>query len=309
MLLEIRLRVYNFLKKHWKKILLALILWIIVIIINYFVGKIPEKDIEIDVNYKPHESIMEVGEVPEELKDPIVELIGKFVDKCNEKDYEAAYNILSEDCRNNVFPDIEYFKTYVNYVFDSKKIFNIQNFSNIDNTYVYSVTILDDILATGFNNEKDIEYYVEKYVIKNNNGTLELSIREYIGRDELTYIYEDEDMKIKITSVDKQYDTVIYNLNITNKSDKTIVYSDYTEDYEIALNTSEGIKRRSDEILTPVILEEGESKDFSVKYIIFFDANTKITGLIFDYIRLYESTEAYENGDEPVKDYGVEIKF
>ena len=309
MLLETRLKVYDFFKKHWKKIILAFIIWLIVFVINYFVGQMPDDNGEIDTNYKPHEPIMDIGEVPENLKNPINELIGSFVDKCNDKDYEAAYNMLSEDCRNNVYPDIENFKKYVDYVFDSKKIFNIQNFSNIDNTYVYNVTILDDILATGYNNEEDMEYYVEKYVIKNNNGNLELSIREYIGRDELTYMYEDDDMKIKITSVDKQYDTVIYNLNITNKSDKTIVYSDYTSDYEIALDTSEGTKRRADELLEPIIVEEGESRDFSVKFIIFFDASTEINGLIFDYIRLYESTEDYENGNEPIDDFGIQIKF
>ena len=247
--------------------------------------------------------------MPEELKDPINELIGKFVEKCNQKDYEAAYNMLSEDCKNNVYPDIENFKIYVDYVFDSKKIYNIQNFSNIDNTYVYSVTILDDILANGLNNEEDMEYYIEKYVIKDNDGKLELSIREYIGRDDLTYIYEDDNMKIKVESVDRQYESVTYNLNITNKSDKTIVFADYTEDYEIALDTSEGIKRRADELLTPVIVEEGESKNFSIKFTIFFDAGTQINGLIFDYIRLYESKEAYENGDEPIDDFGVTIKF
>lgn len=309
MLLELRRNVIDFFKKHGRKIVIVLVIWVIVLIINYFVGKMDEENFEIDTNYKPHESVMGNGDVPEKLRDPISELIGEFVENCNNKNYEAAYNLLSKECRNNIYPDIEDFKLYVNYVFPTNKIYNIQNFSNKDNKYIYTVTILDDILATGFNNEDEMEYYEEKYVITDNNGELQLSIREYIGGENLTYMYEDDYMKIKIESVDKKYDNVTYNFSIANKSDKTIVYSDYTADYEIVLDTSEGTKRKADEVLEPVILEEGETKNYSAKYTIFFDEDTEINGLIFDYIRIYEDYSAYENGEEPVKDFSITIKF
>lgn len=309
MLLELRRNVIDFFKKHGRKIVIVLVIWVIVLIINYFVGKMDEENFEIDTNYKPHESVMGNGDVPEKLRDPISELIGEFVENCNNKNYEAAYNLLSKECRNNIYPDIEDFKLYVNYVFPTNKIYNIQNFSNKDNKYIYTVTILDDILATGFNNEDEMEYYEEKYVITDNNGELQLSIREYIGSENLTYMYEDDYMKIKIESVDKKYDNVTYNFSIANKSDKTIVYSDYTADYEIVLDTSEGTKRKADEVLEPVILEEGETKNYSAKYTIFFDEDTEINGLIFDYIRIYEDYSAYENGEEPVKDFSITIKF
>lgn len=309
MLLEFKRKAIDFFKKHGRKIIIVLAVWIVILIINYFVGKMDEKNFEIDTNYKPHESVMGNGDVPEKLRDSISELIGEFVDNCNNKNYEAAYNLLSEECRNNIYPDIEDFKLYVNYVFPNYKIYNIQNFSNKDNTYIYTVTILDDILATGFNNEDEMEYYEEKYVITNNNGELKLSIREYIGSENLTYMYEDDYMKIKIESVDKKYDSVTYNFSIANKSDKTIVYSDYTADYEIALDTSEGTKRRADAVLEPVIVEEGETRTYSAKYTIFFDEDTEINGLIFDYIRIYEDYSAYENGEEPEQDFSITIKF
>lgn len=309
MRLEFKRKIINFFKKHNKKIILGLIIWGIVLIINYFVGKMNVENFEIDTNYKPHESVMDNGDVPEKLRAPITELIGEFVVKCNNKDYDGAYNMLSEECRKNVYTNIADFKLYVDYVFDGNKIHNIQNFSNKDNIYIYTVTILDDILATGFNNEDEMEYYEEKYVITDNDGNLELSIREYIGSEKLTYMYEDNDMKIKIESVDKKYDSITYNLSIANKSEKTIVYSDYSADYEIALDTSEGTKRRADTVLEPIILEEGETKNYSVKYTIFFDEDTEIYGLIFDYIRLYEDIYAYENGEEPKDDFSIKIKF
>lgn len=309
MQLRIRLAIRNFFKKHTKKIIIALFVWVIVLVINYFVGKWNIDIPKVQTNYNPHISVLSNEKVPEKLQNPIEQLIAEFVEKCNEKDYENAYNLLSEECRNNEYGDIELFKLYVDSVFPNKKIFNIQNFSNKDNVYVYIVTILNDILASGMNNETDNETYSEKFVIKDEDGQLKLSIRQYIGREECTYIYEDEYMKIKIESVDIKYDNVKYNLKITNKSDYYLVFSDYTVDYEISIDTSEGLKRRSDEVLEPITVYDNETGEFSVKYTVFFDENTKVLGMLFDYIRIYESVEAYENGDKPIEDFAVEIKF
>lgn len=307
--LELRRAIINFFKKHGKTTIIIISVWIIILIVNYFVGKMDNKKIEIDTNYKPHEAVMENGEVPENLQSPIEELIGKFVEYCNNKDYESAYNLLSDDCKNNIYSDMELFKKYVDSIFDTKKIYNIQNFSNKENVYIYTVNILDDILATGLSNNEDENVYSEKYVIINQNGELKLSIRQYIGRENLTYMYEDDYMKIKIESVDKKYDNITYNISIANKSENYIVYSDYTADYEISLDTSEGLKRKADEVLEPVIVAEGETKTFNLKYTIFFDANTEINGMLFDYIRIYKDKESYENGEKTIDDFAIKIQF
>lgn len=305
---KIKTTIIDFFKKHGKKIIIILFVWGVILAINYFVGKMEDVP-EIQTNYKPHESVMENGNVPTDLQDPIEQLIGQFVENCNNKDYEAAYNLLTEDCQNNIYPDMELFKQYVDSVFPNKKIYNIQNFSNKDEVYIYTVNILNDILASGLNNEKDEQVYSEKYIVKKENGQLKLSIREYVGRQNLSYMYEDEYMKIKIESVDVKYDNIVYNLNITNKSENYIVYSDYSVDYEIALDTSEGLKRRADEVLEPIILDKLETKNFSVKFTIFYDEDTVIQDMLFDYIRIYESDEDYENGKNPIDDFAIKIKF
>ncbi len=305
---KIKTTIIDFFKKHGKKIIIILFVWGVILAINYFVGKMEDVP-EIQTNYKPHESVMENGNVPTDLQDPVEQLIGQFVENCNNKDYEAAYNLLTEDCKNNIYPDMELFKQYVDSVFPNKKIYNIQNFSNKDEVYIYTVNILNDILASGLNNEKDEQVYSEKYIVKKENGQLKLSIREYVGRQNLSYMYEDEYMKIKIESVDVKYDNIVYNLNITNKSENYIVYSDYSVDYEIALDTSEGLKRRADEVLEPIILDKLETKNFSVKFTIFYDEDTVIQDMLFDYIRIYESDEDYENGKNPIDDFAIKIKF
>lgn len=305
---ELKSAIIKFFKNHSRKIIIILIVWAIILIINFFVGKI-DTEIEVDTNYKPHEAVMENEEVPEKLQNPIEELIGKFVENCNNKEYEAAFNLLSDDCKLNVFTDIDVFKQYVDSIFNTKKIYNIKNFSNKDNRYIYTVNILNDILASGLNGEEDDDVYSEKYVVFEEDGKLKLSIREYIGRDELTYMYEDDYMKIKIESVDIKYDNIVYNLSIVNKSENYIVFADYSEDYEITLETSEGFKRVANDVLETIDVMEGEKKNFNLKYTIFFDEDTKINDMLFDYIRIYKDKESYENGEKPIDDFGIRIMF
>lgn len=307
--LQLKREIINFFKKHRRKIIIILSVWLVVLAINYLVGKFWKSEIEIDTNYKPHEAIMETGEVPKKLQEPIEELIGKFVEYCNKKDYDSAYNLLSEDCKNNIYSDKELFKKYVDSVFYTEKIYNIQNFSNKDNVYIYTVNILNNILASGLNDEDDENVYSEKYVIINENDELKLSIRQYIGREKLSYMYEDDYMKIKIESIDRKYDNVVYNISIANKSEYCIVYADYTVDYEISLDTSEGLKRRADEVLEPIIVDEGETSKFNIKYTIFYDENTEINGMLFDYIRIYKDEESYENGENTIDDFAIKILF
>lgn len=305
-----RLTIKEFFRKYGKKILVGLAIWGVVLLINYFVGKYDREYPKIDTNYEPHNSVMESEEtVPDKLKTPIEELIGKFVDYCNEKDYESAYNLLSTDCKNNIYPDIEDFKKYVDSVFPNKKIYNIQNFSNKDNVYIYTVKILNDILASGLSNEEDSNVYSEKYAIITENNELKLSIREYVGRQNLSYMYEDDDMKIKIESVDKKYDHIVYNINIKNKSENYIVFANNVTDYEIALDTSDGLLRRGDEVLTDVELFPEETNDFSFKFTVFYDDNTEINGILFDYIRVYKDVDSYDNGEDPIDDFSIKIKF
>ena len=71
MLVDFRIGIRNFFKKHGKKIIIGLVIWGIVLVINYFVGKISDENFQIDTNYKPHESIMDNGDVPQKLRDPI----------------------------------------------------------------------------------------------------------------------------------------------------------------------------------------------------------------------------------------------
>lgn len=286
---KIRLKIRDFFKKYKKLIIIILVVWVIVILINYLLGHMPKStNFELITTYEPHTALMDKSEVPKKLQGPIEELIKEFMDACNNKDFEKAYSLLSEDCKKDVFPQIEYLEDYIEVIFNEKKIYNIQNFSNKDNYYIYTVTILNDIMASGLTDE-ELDTYEETFVIKEEKGNLKLSIRGYIANNKIDVMYEDEYIKINIENVKVDYETVTYIAKIRNKTDNYIVLDNSTEKYEIVLNTDMGYRNLHGFYIEPVVLEPDVTKNFELTFGRYYDETGNINSLIFNDIRVLKS--------------------
>ena len=209
MLLNIKLKIIDFVKKHKNKILIGIIVLIIIISINIYLGNLRESAPP-TTSYEPHNPIISGDEVTSEKEKTTIEnSIKEYMELCNDKDYESAYNLISEDCRKEKFADnIDNFKKYINYIFDGKKIYSIQNYANKDNVYVYKVTISEDIMATGMNNEDSDKKYEEKIVLTENNNQMKLSVGGFVASKDVQYISEDQYMKITINKIITYYDKV-----------------------------------------------------------------------------------------------------
>ena len=109
---------------------------------------------------KPSESVITGEKLPEETTDSNVETIKQFVDLCNEKDYQSAYNLLTEDCKNELYNTLDIFiENYCNKVFNIEKTYNLELWQYSTNTYTYRITYIENnMLATGeINSNNNIE--------------------------------------------------------------------------------------------------------------------------------------------------------
>ena len=291
---DFRLKIRNFYRKYKIVILIVVVAWIAVLIVNYLLGK--QTDIKTPITtYKPHTAVMDSSKVPEKLQSPIEQLIQKYIEACNQKDYETAYQLLTDDCKKNAFSDnIENFEEYVDSIFDTKKIYNIQDFSNKDNTYIYTVTILNDIMASGMTNE-ELETYEETMTITDKGtDSLQLSVKGYIKNENVDKMYEDDYIKINVTDVKVDYETLIYHVTIKNKTENTVVIEDFSDANEIYLDTNYGKRNRYGLSLEPVALEVGETKNYDFTFTKYYDEKAKINGLVLANIRIlptYTGTE------------------
>ena len=67
---------------------------------------------------RPVESVITGEELTEKTTDNNLNIISQFVEFCNNQEYENAYNLLSQDCKDAVYSTLDSFVTnYCNKVF------------------------------------------------------------------------------------------------------------------------------------------------------------------------------------------------
>lgn len=308
---DLRLKIRDFFKRNKSRITIILIIWAVIIIINLILKSIKEPKIP-STSYTPHIAIMDSSEVPVKQQEQIEQLIEEYIGYCNNKEYENAYNLLSNECKSALYPNLEEFKKYVDNVFNEKKTYSIQNYSNVDDTYIYEVSIFEDILATGLTGKKEFSEYVEKIVIKNDNGNLSLSIREYIGDVENYQVYEDEYLKVEVQGFEQSYETQTYKVKLTNRTEYKIVLANKTEKNEIMLelnNENRNMQNISD---NGIMLLPYASKEIEMEFVKFFDEEDEPISIIFNAVRVLKSYSGLESKrqeelDNAVKLYSLKI--
>lgn len=302
MLLNIRLKIIDWYKRNKRKVYIILVGWFVLVFINYLFGLLKGDPIPITL-YEPHVSIMDdTLEVPRRLQEPINELFQTYFDYCNTGNFEAAYDMLSEGCKKYTFPTYEEFEMYAKGVFNTKKIYNIQNYSITDNIYIYNFRILDDVLATGTTGQENVLYYEEKAVVEEINGKVYLSIGGYVTEKDLDTLYEDEQMKITITKVTKFDEYEEYTINISNKTDYYILISDGSYYDEILLNIGSDLRNIKRDIIEPIVLRPGEKNTFKCKFTKFYDEKDKSESIVFNTVYVLKNYLYGEMDDEKIKE-------
>ena len=314
MFLELRLKFRNFFRKHRNVIIIVLLMWLIIVIVNYLLGH-RKKEETINISYTPHESVLRSDfDVPKELETPIEDLIDNYINKCNNKDYSGAYKLLSDSCKKYVFNDSEDdFTQYVKNIFNKKKRYSIQDYSNYGPYYIYEVKIIDDIITTGLTNQ-EYAYYTEKWAINADGETLKLNVNDYMGHNDLKRNGEDDNLKIRIESKDEYYNYEKYQIRITNKTDKNIVLFDTLFKNEITIGSGSDTRIPSS-VSSEIRLVPNETRTFYVTVQKFYDESKKADTFSFDKIRImndqytgFEQT-AKEEEEHTEKKYSMSISI
>ena len=295
MFLKWRLKIRNFFKKYKRVIFIVLIVWLVIIAINFFLGRRSETPM-LNTTYNPHEVVLTSDtEVPEKLQTPIEDTIDDYINKCNNKDYSGAFELLTTDCKIHVFGDsLDNFTTYASSVFPNKKRYSIQNYSNFGQAYIYNVKLIDDIIATGLTNQC-YAYYEEKFAVKEEDGKIKLNVNDYMGFNDLKKVAEDDYLKIRVENKEEFYSFEIYSVKITNKTDKKIVLYDGIVGNELSLISGQD-ERNPINVKDTITLEPGETRTFEITFNKYYDESTKASEIAFNKIRIM--TEQYTGTEE-----------
>lgn len=182
--------------------------------------------------YQPNKTILSNTTVKEKAAKENNEIIDEFINFCNNGEIENAYELLSDECKKNMYNNMDSFKNnYYDKIFTEKKEYNIQSWITFNDNYTYKVRFNEDILATGRSNSNAIEDYI---TIVKNNDEVKLNINSYVLRENVNTESTSNDITIKVKFKDIYINKEEYFIDVTNNSDNDIMLD--------SLNTTTGIK-------------------------------------------------------------------
>lgn len=250
--------------------------------------------------YRPQETVIYGQNVSDKEQQTNEEVIEKFISYCNNKNIQQAYNMITDECKEEVFFNniTNFQENYVNKIFDSKKIYSMQSWvSTYANTY--RMLFSEDALATGQVTQNKIEDY---YTIVNNNGEYKLNINGYIGRQQINKEGQADGVRIQVLTKDIYKDYEIYNIRVENNTGNTIMLdSKQNTDTVYLLSSSEQkfIAYMYELEDTRLIINNGLKTTMSIRFNKIYSNRTKMSRMVFeDIIKEYDTYRTVQNKDE-----------
>lgn len=212
-------------------------------------------------------------------------IIDTFISFCNEKEIEKAYNLLTEDCKAQMYDNIEAFEqAYYNNVFEGEtKIANIENWH--DDTY--KVKIMGNMLTTGKKEENPKQDYIT--IVKENNEN-KLNINGYIGKKDINKMTEKDNIKVEVVSKNTYKDYETYTVKVTNKTENAILLDSRSEARSLYIKDSNGMtySSYSHELTEPMMtVNPANTKEITIKFYSAFISNKKIEEIVFSDVVLF----------------------
>ena len=310
----------NKLIRYWNQNRLKIIITIIIIVliiviiqvINSFLDDIQDPTIQTEQKIpdlsNPSESVLSGEEIPEETAEGNAEIIKEFVDYCNEKSYQDAYNLLSQACKEEIFNNIETFiEDYINEIFDTEKSYTLELWFSTSREFTYRILYIDnDILSSGTINIEDNK---EDYItVVEEEGEYKLNISNFIYKEEINKSSSKSNIEITINNSKKYRDYEIYNITVKNNSDKTILLSSGSNGNDICIIDTNNVEYDSIIHEIPLInleVSPGTQKTLIIRFYKMYNMYREIDRITFKNIIL--DKESYEINQNDIQTINMSI--
>lgn len=286
-------------KEFWKVVGIIALIIIVLQIINFIYSKKNEEQLknsnkQTEKNeYKEYNSLVigdstsgVTGQTINGTQEKKLKVLDNFIQFCNEQKVEEAYNLLTNECKEEMYPNIESFtNNYYNNIFGGKKK-NVSIENWIDDTY--KVKIMEDSLSTGV---YDTENVIQDYItIKDTEDNVyKLNINNYIGAITLSEIKEDKNIKVEVLKKDIYMDYITYDFKITNNTKNQILMDDLTNLESMYITDNKGIKYYAythELTQEELLIKPGEERELTIKYYCKYISTKQIKEIEFSKIIL-----------------------
>lgn len=215
-----------------------------------------------------------------------LKILDEFVEYCNQNKIGEAYSLISDDCKEEMYPNISEFQTkYYNKIFNGKqKNILVENW--VGN--IYKVKFKDDAISTGlYNSEEFIEDYIT--IIEDENKNIKININEFIERKDIKKQNQENGITVKILEKNQymKFETLVFE--VTNKSDNTILLNDINDSNALYLEDDNGINYSAymHELSEAQLkVYAGETKKITIKFYNKYGSSKRIENVVFSKIVL-----------------------
>lgn len=234
-----------------------------------------------DINVDKEESAITGKNLSSKQIKSDLQIINDFVSYCNNERLDEAYELLSDDCKEEVFSDIDDFKeNYYNIIFNGKqKETKVENW--IDN--IYKVNIKESALSTG----RDDEESVEDYITILENG--KLNINQYIGKTQIGKKTKSNGVTIIVNSKNVYMDYEEYDIEVINDNQNDILLDSKRDVESMYILDSNNVKYTAYTNEIPdsrLIVYKNDKRNLRIKYYSRFTTSKKIERVVFSDIIL-----------------------
>ena len=295
----------------WKNILIIVSILFVIQIINYRLktkNNQPTNTVVNNNNINTSSSNEEIIINKESLIDNSVgredtikeeaEIIKEFFNYCIGGQKQEAYDLLSNDCKEELYTDLSKFEEkYIKNVLSisTKNIVNIENWTS----NIYKVTIKEDIMATGKLESSSIQDYI---TVVTENSEKKINVNSFIGKEDVNKSVAQDGIKITVAARKKYIDYEEYEIKIDNNTENTILLDTKQSTKSIYLVDENNMKyySQSHELLEGLLkINDGFSNKITVKFSKVYSSTRKIKSLTFsDVIANYNE---YLNGNKDAK--------
>lgn len=191
-------------------------------------------------------------------------IINQFVKLCNENKLNEAYDIISQDCKEVLYPTINDFKNnYYDKIFDKPKSARIEN--SMYEGEIYKVTYMTDLLSNGgYSDETTFEDYI--YVTREDDEP-KISLNKFIYIQDINKTASSNEISINILKKRVFIDYEEYQIQISNNTNNEIyITPDERKIYLLDENDIEYTSNIDEFQTNATLIKPNESKIFDLTF-------------------------------------------
>ena len=231
-------KLFRFINRNLTKIIVVIIILVFALsliqIINYQAGnrtvannkKIEEnqaiKNSVTNTYENQSESMVSQGDLKFEEEQQLGGTLDSFLQSCINGNYEQAYNLLSNDCKEVLYPSLDLFVQQYCSKYAGNKQYSFQSWTS-QNSYIYYVKIFDNMLLTGKNYDSYLEEYISLIPDEENENSYKLNVNGFLGSADINKTSQRNNIRI---TVEKSYvfmNNQKFTIKVENLSDKPIL--------------------------------------------------------------------------------------